>query len=198
MSGAFVGIVGPSGSGKDSVIEFARAALADEGFVFARRVITRPAGPAEDCVEASSAEFDRLEAGGAFALSWRAHGLAYGIPGEAVAQVEGGAVVVGNLSRAVLDELDGRFRRALSVRITVPEDVRRARIAARGREDDAAARARLDRADPAPDFPVDLEIVNDGTLEQAGERLVAFLREVAASDFSGDPRFSGASGRSGS
>jgi ribose 1,5-bisphosphokinase len=183
MTGAFVGIAGPSGAGKDSVIEYARTALeGDARFVFARRVITRPPGPAEDSAHADEAEFARRAARGDFVLSWRAHGLAYGIPAETVAQVRGGTVVVGNLSRSVLGELPACFPRSFAVRVTVPEHVRRARIAARGREDDAAARARLERPDPAPDVPVDLEIVNDRGLAEAGDALVAFLRGLARPD----------------
>lgn len=182
MTGAFVAVVGPSGAGKDSVIDAARRRLdGDPTFVFARRVITRPAGPAEDCAFVTEEQFAAHEASGSFSLAWRAHGLAYGIPVENLALVRGGTVVVGNVSRAVLTELDDRFPRAYVVRITVPEDVRRARIAARGREDDAALTARLDRPDPAPGHPADLEIVNDATLEEAGETLAAFLREVAGS-----------------
>lgn len=182
-SGAFVAVVGPSGAGKDSVIEAARERLAGDParFVFARRVITRPAGPAEDCEFATEERFAAEEARGAFALSWRAHGLAYGIPADAAERVRRGAVVVANVSRSVLGQLDARFPRAAVVRVTVPEDVRRARLAARGREDDAALAARLTREDPAPGRPADLEIVNDGTLAEAGDALAAFLRAVAAS-----------------
>ncbi|WP_203135576.1 phosphonate metabolism protein/1,5-bisphosphokinase (PRPP-forming) PhnN [Microbacterium sp. JZ31] len=180
-TGAFVAVVGPSGAGKDAVIAYARERLEPHGVVFARRVITRPAGPAEECASATEEQFAQLQDGGSFALAWRAHGLAYGIPAEYARRAENGEVVVANVSRSVLSELPDRFPRAFAVRITVPEDVRRARIAARGREDDAGVAARVSRPDPAPDHPVDLEIVNDGTLEQAGERLVTFLRGVVDS-----------------
>ncbi|MGB4780221.1 phosphonate metabolism protein/1,5-bisphosphokinase (PRPP-forming) PhnN [Microbacterium sp.] len=178
MTGAFVAIVGPSGAGKDSVIGAARTLLAADDIEFVRRVITRPASPSEDCDSVSESHFAAAEARGAFALSWRSHGLAYGIPAAVEERVRGGAVVVGNVSRGVLPELGERFGRARVVRITVPEDVRRARIAARGREDAAAIAARLDRADPAPEHPVDLEIVNDRTVAEAGEALARFLRGV--------------------
>ena len=74
-------IVGPSGVGKDTLIESARETLAqDSQFVFARRVITRPAEAGGEAHEAiSEADFHRAEETGAFMASWRAHGLAYGI-----------------------------------------------------------------------------------------------------------------------
>lgn len=180
MTGAFVAVVGPSGAGKDAVIGWARDALTPRAgeFVFPRRVVTRPAGPGEDHVPVDEAGFARIERAGGFALAWRAHGLAYGVPAAVIDAVRGGAVAVVNLSRGILPELADRFGRSYVVRISVSEDVRRARIAARGRESTADADARLNRADPAPDFPVDLEIVNDGALAEAGAALTTFLQGV--------------------
>jgi ribose 1,5-bisphosphokinase len=179
MSGTFVAVIGPSGSGKDSIIESARAALeGDGGIVFPRRRITRPAGPGEDHLPVSESDFDDAAQRGEFALTWRAHGLAYGIPSHVTDIVASGGVVVANVSRAVLEQLPGLFPSIRVVRVTVSEEVRLARIVARGREDRAAAAARAARPDPAPDHPVDLEIVNDGTLEQAAAALVAFLARV--------------------
>ena len=48
MSGRLVYVMGPSGAGKDSLLSFARSALADEPVVFAHRYITRPAGQGEN------------------------------------------------------------------------------------------------------------------------------------------------------
>jgi len=179
--GAFVAVVGPSGAGKDAVIGWAREHFAGAGPRFARRSITRPAGPGEDHLPVSAAEFEAAERAGAFALSWRAHGLAYGIPAGVREEVGLGRVVVANLSRGVLASLDEVFGEAgRVVRVTAPADVRRARLAARGRESRAEAEARLARAAPAPHRPADLEIVNAGALEDAGGRLVAFLAALAA------------------
>lgn len=181
MSGAFVAVVGPSGSGKDSIIEHTRAAVAGRGGVdFPRRRITRPAGAGEDHHPVSQGEFDTAERLGEFALTWRAHGLAYGIPAHVFDVVEAGGVVVANVSRGVLQQLPSLFTDVRVVRVTVPDGVRLARIVARGREDATAAAARVARRDPAPEHPVDLEIVNDGTLEEAGTHLLAFLTRVLA------------------
>ncbi|MGE2836073.1 phosphonate metabolism protein/1,5-bisphosphokinase (PRPP-forming) PhnN [Mycobacterium sp. SMC-4] len=186
MSGTLVAVVGPSGAGKDSVIDFARGRFtADPGVVFPRRTITRPHGPGEDHRAVTDTEFAELAGAGAFALAWRAHGLDYGIGIEVAAEVARGAVAVVNVSRTVLAALPQRFPRFAVVRVTVDDEVRRARLAGRGREDDAAVVARLTRPDPAPDHVVDLEIVNDGTVEQAGQRLAEFVRSLGVGAMSG-------------
>lgn len=178
MSGVFVAVVGPSGAGKDSVIDSARGMVGGD-FVFPRRTITRPAGHGEDHDPVGEAEFARIERAGGFCLSWRAHGLAYGVPVAVADAVRRESIAVVNVSRGVVPELEERFECAAVVRVTVPEDVRRARIAGRGRETTAAIDARMNRSDPAPDCPVDLEIVNDRSLAEAGAALAAFLAGIA-------------------
>lgn len=182
MSGAFVAIVGPSGSGKDAIIRTARQSLAGaRDVVFPRRCITRPDGPGEVHIPYTEAEFAEAEATGRFALSWRAHGLSYGIPTGVRDVVLAGAVAVQNVSRETLPRLADVFGRAYSVRVSVPEAVRLERILARGREDSDAAASRLRRQDPTPDYPVDLDILNDGSLDDAAAELVALIEGIRAS-----------------
>lgn len=178
MIGVFVAVVGPSGAGKDSVIGSARAMVTGR-FVFPRRTITRPVGCGEDHEPVGETEFARIERAGGFCLSWRAHGLAYGVPVAVADAVRNGDIAVVNVSRGVVPTLEERFGCAAVVRVTVSEEVRRARIAGRGRETSAAVDARMNRVDPAPGAPVDLEIVNDRSLEEAGVALAAFLTGIA-------------------
>jgi ribose 1,5-bisphosphokinase len=179
VNGIFVAVIGPSGSGKDSILEAARLALTgQDDIVFARRRITRPASAGEDHTPVSEDEFGAAHSRGEFALTWQAHGLWYGIPAHLVDVVASGGVVVANVSRGVLDRLPTVFANVAVARVTVSDEVRLARILARGREDASAAVARVQRLDPAPNFSVDLEIVNDGTLDEASATFAAFLRQV--------------------
>src|SRR3954452_5276441 len=122
-------VVGPSGAGKDTLLDAARQALADDTrFRFVRRVITRPADAGGEAHEAvTEAEFAARD----FALQWQAHGLRYGIPAEAI---EERVVAVANVSRTVIAEAARRFRVRV-IEVTAPPDVLASRLASRGRED---------------------------------------------------------------
>ena len=166
-------VVGPSGAGKDSLMNGAKAALrGDPRIVFARRAITRPPDPdGEDHESVSTAEFATRD----FALSWSAHGLSYGIP---AAIVTAAPVVVANVSRGAIAEAAVRYP-VLVLEVTAPPAVLAARLAARGREtaDDVARRLRRTASIPAG---VAVEtIVNDGSLAQGVARFVAALERAA-------------------
>ena len=104
-------VVGPSGAGKDTLLNAARAALASSpGFVFPRRVVTRQAVAAlEDHDSVSEAEFAAASAAGAYALSWSAHGLSYGLPARLIDDLKAGRTVVFNSSRAMVAEAQAKF-----------------------------------------------------------------------------------------
>ena len=80
--GTMIVVVGPSGAGKDTLIDYARDRLSHNSDIsFVRRVITRPAtAGGEDHLAVTEAEFELMRQQQAFAVSWGAHGLFYGIP----------------------------------------------------------------------------------------------------------------------
>ena len=176
-----VGVVGPSGAGKDTLMDGARAALAsDARFVFARRIITRPAeAGSEDHLPATTAEFARRRDQGDFALWWDAHGLSYGIPASVAAEAGHGRVVVANLSRGVLAEAATRFP-LLVLEITAPLELRAARLAARGRESVEDVARRLSREAPLPAGLDIRRVVNDGPPDRGIAAVVAVLRGAMA------------------
>jgi phosphonate metabolism protein PhnN/1,5-bisphosphokinase (PRPP-forming) len=173
LNGTLFLIVGPSGAGKDTLIAAARAAL-DARFVFPRRVITRPADPGgEDHDAVDAASFAARELAGAFALSWRAHGWAYGIPASIAAELERGKHVVANVSRTVVAEARTRFAPVRVVLVTASAEVLRTRLQSRGRETEAAIGERLTRVQAVE---ADSVIVNDGALETAVRAFLAALK----------------------
>ncbi len=188
-NGVFVAVVGPSGAGKDTIIDFARSALADAGEVdFVRRVITRPCDAAsEDHDTLADADFEEADRAGAFAISWPAHGLRYGIPAGIDRAIEAGRVAVANVSRGALAAIKARYVNVVVVEITASAEILAQRLAARGRESRGEVLARLARsAELGTTVPGAVRIDNSGTREEAGERFVALLRKaVTAADVAG-------------
>lgn len=177
--GALILVVGPSGAGKDTLIDIARARCSGDGRVmFARRLVTRPPGASEAHGTLSAAEFEAARVAGRFPLWWRAHGLAYALGPEVSAHIRAGGAVVANGSRATLEEARRRFARLSVVLVTAPPEVRAARLAARGREDEADIRERLSRQPELAVAP-DLVIENVGTPAEAGARLADFIAALA-------------------
>ncbi|MFC6490807.1 phosphonate metabolism protein/1,5-bisphosphokinase (PRPP-forming) PhnN, partial [Nitratireductor sp. GCM10026969] len=132
--GVFVAVAGPSGAGKDSLIDYAKprlGALAAD-IVFARRIITRPpeaGGEAHDAMDAET--FERARAEGRFALSWRAHGLGYALPAKVDATMHAGGVVVANVSRAIVPDIKVRYAHVAPVLITATPEALAERLARR-------------------------------------------------------------------
>ncbi len=171
-------VVGPSGAGKDTLIDGARQALAgDARFRFVRRAITRPeSAGGEDHEFVAPEEFARRRAAGGYALHWHAHGLDYGIPVDIAEDLRAGRVVVANVSRAVVADAAMRFPvRVLA--ITAPVSVRAGRLAARGREAVADIAARLAREDTLPEG-ADI-VMNDATPQEGIARVLAVLSRAA-------------------
>jgi ribose 1,5-bisphosphokinase len=180
MKGRLIYIVGPSGSGKDSVIGAARARLGEgANVVFARRTITRPAASGgEDHIAATEAEFEQLLAAGAFAMHWRANGLAYGIGREILGWLDEGRTVVVSGSREHLPRALAVFPAIEVVLVTATPETLRRRLVARGRETPPQVEARIARAGAfaLPSQGAPLVIENDGALEDSGRTLAALLQ----------------------
>jgi ribose 1,5-bisphosphokinase len=187
-NGVFVAVVGPSGAGKDTLIAHAKEALADEPQVdFVRRIITRPCdGETEEHDTMVDADFVAAEAKGAFALSWQAHGLRYGLPAAVDRAIENGHVAVANLSRGALPALRERYVNVAVVEVTADPEVLAARLAGRGRESRDEILARLSRTVSCDTTGPSIALDNSGTKDVAGERLVAIIRKAMAfADVSG-------------
>jgi phosphonate metabolism protein PhnN/1,5-bisphosphokinase (PRPP-forming) len=182
MSGWLVLVVGASGVGKDTLLGFARARLAQRtDIVFARRVITRPADGTEAHEPVDEAEFAARRGAGGFALDWRAHGLHYGIPKSIETDLAAGRTVIANVSRGIVEAARGRFA-CFVIEIVADRDLLAGRLQRRGREtaDDIATRLRRDAAIVQPDAV----IANDGSIEAGGLRLLDLIESL--------PTYSGA------
>ena len=168
-------VVGPSGAGKDTLIEGARRRLEDDArFVFARRIVTRSGGAQGDITMAPD-HFETEKRKGVFALSWCAHGLAYGVPREILKALEEGRSVIANVSRGVIAEARENFPRVRVIHVDAPPALLKQRLAERRRETADDQEERLDRTFPVEGNDVE-SLFNDGSVDHAVDAMVRILR----------------------
>ncbi|UVK48178.1 phosphonate metabolism protein/1,5-bisphosphokinase (PRPP-forming) PhnN (plasmid) [Mesorhizobium sp. AR07] len=174
IAGKLVLVVGASGAGKDTLIDYARMRLRDDpGVHFVRRIISRPVTTGEFHEAVQDDEFERRVVQEGFALHWQAHGHRYGISSEIDIWLERGDVVVANGSRAMLEVARQRYPDLLVVSIIVPPAILAQRLAARGRETKDAIRLRLLRnSQVSVDGERALQIDNSRAPQIGGEHLV--------------------------
>ena len=179
--GCLVLVVGPSGVGKDSLLNAARQSLSSSArFHFPKRYITRSASAGgEDHIATSEVEIRRMIDNGKMALHWQAHDLIYGIAASSLKPLELGQHVVINVSRGIIDDARQRFgyMRVLSIQASRDELFRRLR--ARGRETESEIEKRVERA-MAYDVRGDdvLTINNSKALEDSTTEVINLLKSL--------------------
>lgn len=186
--GKLIYLMGPSGAGKDSLIDASREPLRSLGCEVVRRVITRSAeSVGEDALGVTQAEFERLCEQGGFALHWHANGLDYGIPAHIDQWLDSGRHVLVNGSREHLAEARKYYPSLLPVLLTVCSDVLRQRLVRRGREsaDDIEARLRRNElflaSGSSGDATAVLRLDNSGELSVTVERFLELLGQQGIS-----------------
>jgi len=175
--GRLVLIVGPSGAGKDTLLELAKAACAEDGdVVFARRVITRASSVFEDNEQISAEAFREAVARGDYAMHWEAHGHCYALPRAIHGDLRAGRTVIANVSRTVISMARRAYANVVVVQITAPPNVLAERLAMRGRASDGRIEQRLgrtiDETTAAPDFT----IVNIGAADYHARQLARIIK----------------------
>ncbi|MEM6372647.1 MAG: phosphonate metabolism protein/1,5-bisphosphokinase (PRPP-forming) PhnN [Pseudomonadota bacterium] len=179
--GRLIAVVGPSGVGKDSVMEGLRTAR--PGLHLVRRVITRAPGLGGEVYDPVTPDaFADMVGNGAFALHWQAHGLSYGIPVMVKYQLNKGTDCLANLSRSALQEASRVFDHLVVLNITARPDTLAQRLTARGRETpDDIARRLAQATRPLPPGLNVIDLPNDGPLPETIARAMALLRPAEAS-----------------
>lgn len=182
MNARLIYVVGASGSGKDSLMSYARNRLAnDSRVVFAHRYITRAADAGgENHVALTQEEFDSRRRAGLMAMHWESHGQAYGLGIEVNQWLAKGITVVVNGSREYLTTAAQRYSELMPVWVEVSPEVLRSRLLARGRECADEIEKRLARAPKTQPLGRRGEVIcNDGELRVAGDALVELIRHCS-------------------
>jgi ribose 1,5-bisphosphokinase len=176
--GRMVLVVGPSGAGKDTLLNLARSATADDDQIsFPRRVVTRRPSQAEDNDELSLDAFRKAQAAGEFAIHWEAHGHCYGLPRRIEDDIRAGRTVVINVSRTAVGAIKRTYADVVVISITAPPGILAERLKMRARGSDGQIEERLSRAvDEAAATP-DVTIVNVGDAAAHARRLVKIIKD---------------------
>jgi ribose 1,5-bisphosphokinase len=174
--------MGPSGAGKDTLLNAARAELDGQGFAFAHRYITRPLVAGDEIfVPLTKAEFAARKEAGLFAFDWQVRDVGYAIGAEIALWRRAGLTAVVSGSRADWATGKPSHAGAVPVLIEATPAILAARLAARGREDAGEIEARLMRAaalDAA--IPGAVRIDNSGALADGVAAFVAALKRIQA------------------
>lgn len=146
LSSAFY-IMGPSGSGKDSVIEAVTEYFQDH-VSRPPRYITRAItnGDAEQHNVISDDVFNELLSKNCFSLSWEANGYRYAYDKQWLKDLAEEKIVLLNGSREYWSEAKTLFATQLiPIELDLDLDVQRARLENRGRESQAEIEERIER-----------------------------------------------------
>ena len=180
MTVGVIYVMGPSGVGKDSLLNWLRAHVralpSPPALRFARRTITRAAGVSNEDHEPLEVDvFLQQAQSGAFALHWEAHGLHYGVRH---AEMEGAGWLMVNGSRAYAPQARARLPGLAVLHVSAPDALVGERLAARQRETPDQVQARLQRAkaQSVDTEAGDLHIVNAGSLQDTALALCQLLQ----------------------
>jgi ribose 1,5-bisphosphokinase len=173
-------VIGASGVGKDSLIDYCRENLPDTAPVlFAHRYITRPAhAGGENHVALTEQEFLQRRQQGCFTMNWFSHNTHYGIGSEIDTWLAKGFNVVVNGSREYLQAAAEKYTNLAPILITADPDLLADRLFARGRETFQQVSHRISHAIKLADavhHPRLHKIENNGEIEEAGDQLLKVI-----------------------
>jgi len=162
-------VVGPSGSGKDTLIDYVTGKLPVSKV---KRFVTRPPNAFEDFTSVSVSEFDSM----VFFLKWGSYDKQYGIGSDILDGLKSGKHFIINVSRDVISEAKSKWRDTFVIALSVPKDVLVKRALERGRDSPEEVAKRLSR-----DFVVSADFTVDSSnpdASVAGEKIVSFIKSI--------------------
>lgn len=173
-------IIGGSGAGKDSLINYIREHLpATAPIKIIQRYITRPADAGgENHISLSENQFLKMEELGCFSMNWFSHKTHYGIGTETTNWMHADYNVIVNGSRGYLQDAIKTFPNIVPVLISVDPVVLSDRLFSRGREDYKEIQKRVAQAiqlEASVAHPHLKIIDNNGELEEAGSTLFKLI-----------------------
>lgn len=174
-------LVGPSGVGKDSVLEEIthRLTKKNQSLIVADRFITRKTREGDDNhIALSELSFKERKNDNQFLFDWESHGFYYGISIEVLDYLDDGQNVIVNGSRAYITQAKNIVSDIKIIWLSVSQNVLRDRLFARAREPEIEIEARLKRAQEMEKLkPKGCKTVyNDGPIENTVEQVLTWIK----------------------
>ncbi|MEM7257346.1 MAG: phosphonate metabolism protein/1,5-bisphosphokinase (PRPP-forming) PhnN [Pseudomonadota bacterium] len=176
-AGTMIVVVGPGGSGKDSIMRAAKPTLESGKHAhFVKRVITRECKPErENHHSVSPGQFRQMAERGDFAVYWQAHSLWYGVPINTLSQIKRGHTLIVNGSRDALPDFRSTYPHCQAVWINVSKKIQMERLKARHVKPSAEMHSRLQRTVTQSPDPQDFILNNDGTLADSTDEFISLV-----------------------
>jgi len=173
-------IIGGSGAGKDSLINYVRSHISDNFEIeFVRRYITRSSNAGgENHIELTEGEFLKYKDKNHFVMDWFSHNTYYGISSGMNVWLSNNISVVMNGSRSYLGEAATRYPDIIPVLIRVDPLILSERLLSRGRESYSEIQNRIAQAiklESSVQHRNLMIIDNNASLSYAGEKLLNIL-----------------------
>lgn len=179
QKGKLIYLVGPSGSGKDTLLEGLKQNKLSNLYI-ARRFITRAVDKKNEAhIAIDQLQFDEYVKKQFFSLYWFANGLSYGISQSINFACEEGYHSLVNGSREYVPKLLTKYPEAIIVNVQVSLESLKQRLVERNRETPAEIAHRLQRATLAYFLPENTyHLNNDGPLQQTINQLQQIIEEA--------------------
>lgn len=173
-------VVGPSGSGKDTLLRSARnSLLGKDSIAFARRYITRPPDENEDNYYIDTIGFAQLERSGFFLSTWQAHQNQYGIAEHMLSTHNSYSTIVCSISRSAISDFDHSYDNTLTIYVTAEKEILKQRLLKRGRESQADREKRLARAEKKVEANTLITFDNSRNLHESCARFTSLIQRYA-------------------
>lgn len=175
-------VVGPSGSGKDTLLRSAREHFAgNPNWSFVRRYITRPPDQNEDNFYVDPACFLLLKQTSFFISTWQAHTNLYGVPWNGVTDqpLPMPSCCLCSISRGAITDFEAEFADTASILVTAEPPILAERLSVRGRESMDSIIERLHRTSQPVQAKNLITFDNSAPLAESRSEFITLLEQLS-------------------
>jgi ribose 1,5-bisphosphokinase len=169
-------IVGPSGAGKDTLINSIKGKI-DANFV--KRHITRKPTPSEQNYFVEEGDFEKLKDEEFFISTWEAHSYQYGIAKD---EIKNGLNII-SVSRGVIEDFEKNFNKVATINITVSKEELYKRLKNRNRESEEEIQERLKRSYKHIKAKMLFDFNNSASLQKSANDFLKLIKHISVSYF---------------